>query len=111
MLTELQLKEMGSPEWWLIVMSSPMYEAEALLKQYKAALLLQKDVDGDTRFQISAQITRVNTEIHRFSQIQNRARLSHAVRNVCGQDVFERVMEEAARLEHAAREQMGVPQC
>ena len=111
MLTELQLKEMGSPEWWLIVMSSPMYEAEALLKQYKAVLLLQSDAKGQERFRISSQVSRVNAEIHRFSQIQNRARLSLAVRNVCGQDVFEQVMEEAARLEHAAREQMGVPQC
>ena len=103
-------KEMGSDMWWLIVMSSPMYEAESLLKQFKAALLV-KHADEPTYNNAAAQITRVNSELHRFAQVQNRAKISTAVRNVCGDDVYQQVMQEVARLESAARNDFGVPAC
>jgi hypothetical protein len=109
-MTDFETKEMGSDMWWQIVMSSQMYEAEALLKQFKAALLA-KHADAPTYNDAAAQITRVNSELHRFAQIQNRAKLSIAVRNICGDDVYRQVMEEAARLEADARCAMGVPAC
>ena len=109
-MTNFEPKEMGSPEWWQIVMSSPMYEAEALLKRYRAKLL--EETAGDpAQCVANAQIHRVNAEIHRFAQVQNRARLTQAIRNVCGNEVASQVMEEAARLESIARAEIGVPAC
>jgi hypothetical protein len=107
---DLEPKEMGSAMWWQIVMSSQMYEAESLLKQFKAALLA-KHADAPTYNDAASQITRVNSELHRFAQIQRRATLSVALRNICGDDLHQQVMEEAARLEADARCAFGVPAC
>ena len=107
---EVEAKEMGSEEWWQIVMSSQMYEAEAMLKHFKAALL-SKYAGTRPYNDASAQITRVNNELHRFSQLQNRASLRRAIRNICGDEVYEQVAEEAARLELMVRQELGIPPC
>lgn len=109
-MTDLHPKEMGSEEWWEIVFSSQMYEAESLLKQFKA-VLLSKHAGETTYNDAAAQITRCNNALHRFSQIQNRANLTRAIRNICGNEVCEQVKEEVARLEFMARQEFGVPPC
>lgn len=107
---EVEAKEMGSEEWWQIVMSSQMYEAEALLRHFKAALL-SKHAGSASYNAAAAQITRVNNELHRFSQLHDRTHLRRAIRNICGDEVYERVVEEAARLEFMARQELGIPPC
>lgn len=107
---EFTQKAMGSDQWWEIVMTSQMHEAEALLKQYKA-VLLSKHNGQASQSNAAAQIARINQEMHRFSQIQNRASMSQAVKNICGEDVFAQVREEMARLEFMARQEFGAPPC
>jgi hypothetical protein len=109
-MTDPNPKEMGSEEWWQIVLSSQMYEAESLLRQFKAALL-SKHAGATTYNDAAAQITRVNNELHRFSQIQNRATMKRAMRNICGDEVYAQVMEEVARIEFMARQEHGAPPC
>ena len=93
----------GTPEWWEVVHTSPMYEAETLMRRYKAALLADHPPGSPGYVHVGVTIQHINDEIHRLGQVQNRARLSTAVRSICGQEVYEQVMAESARLEQMAR--------
>lgn len=91
-------------------MGSQMHEAEYLLKQFKWALLAEH-AGRQMQNEASVQVSRINAELHRFAQVQNRAHIGRAAVNLYGQDVWERIKTEAARLERDAREELGVPPC
>ncbi len=93
----MNASELGSSDWWLVVQSSPFDEAERLLKDYKSTLLVNK-VGTPEYVAAGALISRVNSEIHRLSQLQDRASLTVAIRNVYGQEGVDAVMTERARL-------------
>lgn len=88
----------GSPEWWEVVQSSPMYEAENMLRHYKTSLLEANPPGSATYINAGIEIQRINAEIHRYVQIQNRATLRKAIGNVCP-EFYEQIVAEAARLE------------
>lgn len=58
-----------------------------------------------------AQVARINAELHRFGQLQNRVNIGNAVKNLFGFEAWEMVKTEAARLEKEAREESGIPPC
>ncbi len=93
----MNASELGSADWWLVVQSSPLDEAERMLKDYKSALLVLK-VGTPEYIAAGATVSKVNAEIHRLSQIQNRTTLMQALRNVYGQEGVEAVKVEQARL-------------
>lgn len=93
----------GASQWWDVVTTSPLHEAEYMLRSYKSALLAAHPVGSPGYCDAGMEIQRVNEWIHRIGQVQNRARITQAIRNVCGQEVFVSVMEETARLENEAR--------
>lgn len=95
----------GSKEWWEVVQSSPMYEAENMLRHYKTSLLEANKAGTPAYLAASLEIQRVNAEIHRYAQIQQRATLREAIRNVCGEEVYADVLEEQARLEFVASQE------
>lgn len=72
----------GSRDWWEVVQSSPMYEAENMLRHYKTSLLEAHPPGSPTYANAGIEIARVNTEIHRIAQIQNRATLRKATTSV-----------------------------
>lgn len=88
----------GSKEWWIVVRSTQFLEAELMLKDYRAELVQLQSAHSTQ--ENMAEITKVNEEIHRLSQIQNRANIARAVRNIFGDEGWARVREEAARLEY-----------
>lgn len=87
----------GSKEWWIVVQSTQLHEAQTMLRDYKADLLQLRTGPGAQ--ETGPEIARVNDEIHRISQIQNRANISRAVRNLFGEEGWAQVREEVARLE------------
>ena len=93
----------GSREWWEVVQSSPMYEAVNMLRHYKASLLEANPVGSANYGAAGIEIQRVNAEIHRYAQIQQRATLRKAINNICP-EFYEQIVEEAARLEAMAGE-------
>lgn len=94
----MNASEIGSPDWWLVVQTSPMYEGERLLKDYKSTLLTKK-AGTPEYLQAGATVAKINAEFHRIAQIQNRAKFTTAVKNVYGQEGVDAVKEELARLE------------
>lgn len=91
----------GSDAWWEVVRGSTFFEAESLLRHYRGELL--RECEGVADFATGAVISRVNDEIHRLAQLQNRVKLTQAIRNVFGQEGQDAVLEELARLEQMAR--------
>lgn len=90
----------GSQEWWQVVRETQFFEAETMLKNYRGELL--RESKGAPDCATTAEISRINDEIHRLGQLQNKARMSQAVRNVFGDEGFAAVKEEMARLEFMA---------
>lgn len=91
----------GSDAWWEVVRGSTFFEAESLLKHYRGELL--RECEGAPDVATGTEISRVNDEIHRLAQLQNRATLTQAIRNVFGQEGVDFVLAERARLEQMAR--------
>lgn len=90
----------GSKEWWRVVRETQFHEAEAMLRNYRGELL--RESEGVPDAATAAEISRINDEIHRISQLQNKASIMSAIRNVYGQEGVDAVREEIARLEFVA---------
>lgn len=93
----------GNKDWWLLVQSMPLTEAETMLRDYKATLLANNPVGSPNYFAAGVEVQRVNAELHRLSQIENRATWMKAMRNVLTPEQLACVCEERERLEQMAR--------
>jgi len=91
---------MGSKEWWTVVQSTCALDAEQMLRDYKATLLVSK-AGTPEHHNAGVQIQKVNAELHRITQVLLRASWQRAIRNVYGEDGYEKVAAERARLEVA----------
>lgn len=95
----------GSPEWWDVVHDTPFFEAEQMIRHYRSVVLRKSGGPISPADQVT--VNRCNDEIHRLSQLQSRANVAAAVRNLFGQEGWELVREEMARLELTARTGVG----
>jgi hypothetical protein len=94
----MNASEIGSEDWWKVVQSSPLLDAEMLLRDYKSVLLNYK-VGLPEYIVYASMISKVNQELHRIAQIQNRCRFQVAIKNIYGQEGVDAINEERARLE------------
>ncbi len=85
-------------QWWLTVQSMPLSEALVLLRDYRA-MLLRENAREETYIGASAEISRINAEIHRMTQVIDRSTLIKAMRNVLPAEMYEAVLVERERLE------------
>ena len=87
----MNASEMGSPDWWLVVLSMPMEEALYELHRYKS-LLLEASIGNSVYKESAKKLTRVNDEI----KIRNR-RLSDGLwREVCKKILLPESYDEIA---------------
>lgn len=74
----MNASEMGSNDWWLVVLSMPMEEGLEALHRYKS-LLLEASVGHSVHANSAKKLTRVNDEI----KIRNRKINDSQWREVC----------------------------
>lgn len=74
----MNASEMGSSDWWLVVLSMPMEEALYELHRYKS-LLLEASIGNSVYKESAKKLTRVNDEI----KIRNRRLNDCQWREVC----------------------------
>lgn len=94
----MNASEAGSKDWWTVVQSMPLEEAELCLRDYKTMLLL---TNQGTEGHVAAgyEIHKINVEIARIIRIQDKTKLSKAMRNVITPEQCEEVFAEQARLQ------------
>lgn len=85
-------------QWWLTVQSMPLSEALMLLRDYRS-MLLRENAGAETYIGASVEISRINAEIHRMTQVIDRSTLIKAMRNVLPPELYEAVLVERERLE------------
>lgn len=88
----------GSSEWWIVVRSTVLDEAEIMLRDYKAALVTHK-AGSPEHYAAGIVLQRVNTELHRVVQVKQKRSWRKAITNICGNDVYEDICAEMARIE------------
>lgn len=90
--------ELGSKEWWIVVQTSPLIQAELMLRDYKSVIINDKIGTIDTP---AAQnlLSKVNAEIHLISQKQHRSSIRMAMKNILTPEQYEAVIAEQVRLE------------
>lgn len=93
----------GSKEWWQVVRESQFFEAESMLRRYRGELL--REAEGVPNSATNAEISRINDEIHRIAQLQNKCSIYRAITNVYGEEGLAAVREEVARLEFMATQE------
>lgn len=89
--------ELGSKDWWTVVMSMPLQERVDYLNGYKFSLLEQHG-GAVTHFAAAHSLTRVNTEIKRANILINEGFWQRACRSVLTEDQFQQVAMEKRRL-------------
>ena len=90
--------EIGSADWWLVVLSMPAGEALEHLHGFRASIL-EKHQHTSLSSAVSHHVTRINLEVKRLNRLINEATWQRAARNVLDPETFEAVQMEKRILE------------
>ncbi len=98
----MNASEVGSPDWWSVVLTMPHQESLMYLNEYKISLL--KHNVGTPAFNAAqTEISKINNEIKRINKLVDNGRWHNACRNVLDQKMFDAVLFEKRRLEDEDR--------
>ena len=94
----MNASEVGSKDWWLVVLSMPTAEALEHLHGFKASII-EKHQNTSLSSAVSHHVTRANLEIKRLNRLINEGTWQRAARNVLDPETFEAVQLEKRILE------------
>ena len=94
----MNASEVGSKDWWLVVLSMPAAEALEHLHGFKASIL-EKHQHTSQSSAVSHHITRINLELKRLNRLISEATWQQAARNVLDPETFDAVLTEKRILE------------
>lgn len=92
--------EMGSDDWWLVVLSMPNYEAMQQLTDYRSALMSHK-AGTPEHFAAGHKLIRVNAEIKRINKLIDDSRWYRACKDILTPEQFDEVFSYKRHLEDA----------
>ena len=94
----MNASEIGSADWWLVVLSMPTSEALEHLHGFKASIL-EKHQHTSKANAVSPHLTRINLELKRLNRLINEGTWQQAARNVLDPETFAAVLTEKRILE------------
>ena len=86
----MKASEIGSSDWWLVVLSMPMDEALSELTRYRS-LLLELIVGTSAHLENTKKITRVNDEIKIINRRITESQWQTVCRKVLPPELFDEV--------------------
>jgi hypothetical protein len=99
---KMNASEVGSKDWWTVVLTMPHEEALVQLQAYRSTLVLENIGQREYQ-QAAAQVSKINNEIKRLNRVVDDSRWYRACKNVLDQETFDAVLMEKRMLEDEAR--------
>lgn len=87
----MNASEMGSNDWWLVVLSMPIEEALESLLRYKS-LLLEASMGNSVYLESAKKLTRVNDEIKIRNRRLNESQWREVCKKILPPELFDEVL-------------------
>lgn len=86
----MNASEIGSNDWWLVVLSMPSEEALTALQTYKS-LLLEATLGDSSYASAAKKITRVNFEIKRINRLMSDNQWREACKQMLPTELYDAI--------------------